>query len=55
MANRLHGYYDAGYLHFITTSCYQRMPFLGSPHSRGEWGLGGDCVSRTRGVRRGAG
>jgi len=26
--NKLHRYYGAGYLHFITTSCYRRMPLL---------------------------
>lgn len=31
---RLHHYYRAGYLHFITTSCYQRQPLLGSPPNR---------------------
>ena len=30
MPNRLHRYYGAGYLHFITTSCYQRRAMLGS-------------------------
>jgi putative transposase len=34
MPNRLHRYYGAGYSHFITTSCYQRLPLLGSPHYR---------------------
>ena len=34
MPPRLHRYYGAGYLHFITTSCYQRRPLLGSPQSR---------------------
>ena len=34
MPNRLHRYYDAGYLHFITTSCYQRRPLLNSPENR---------------------
>ena len=34
MPNRLHRYYGAGYSHFITTSCYQRLPLLGSPRSR---------------------
>ena len=32
--NRLHRYYGAGYLHFITTSCYQRRPLLDSRRSR---------------------
>jgi putative transposase len=30
MTRRLHRYYGAGYLHFITTSCYQRRPLLNS-------------------------
>jgi len=34
MPRRLHRYYGAGYLHFITTSCYQRRPLLGSPCNR---------------------
>jgi putative transposase len=34
MPNRLHRYYGAGYLHFITTSCYQRRALLGSPQNR---------------------
>ncbi len=34
MPNRLHRYYGAGYLHFITTSCYQRRPLLGNPENR---------------------
>jgi len=32
--NRLHRYYGAGYLHFITTSCYQRLPLLAKPQHR---------------------
>jgi len=32
--NRLHCYYGAGYSHFITTSCYQRLPLLGSARNR---------------------
>jgi putative transposase len=32
--NRLQRYYGAGYLHFITTSCYQRRPLLHSRRSR---------------------
>jgi putative transposase len=32
--NRLHRYYGAGYLHFVTTSCYQRRALLGSPQNR---------------------
>ncbi|MFZ1139600.1 MAG: transposase [Candidatus Sulfotelmatobacter sp.] len=34
MPNRLHRYYGAGYLHFITTSCYQRRALLGSQRDR---------------------
>jgi len=34
MPNRLHRYYGAGYSHFITTSCYQRLPLLASPRNR---------------------
>ena len=34
MPQRLHRYYGAGYLHFITTRCYQRRPLLGSPQGR---------------------
>ena len=34
MPRRLHRYYGAGYLHFITTSCYQRRALLGSAQSR---------------------
>src|SRR4051794_29882682 len=34
MANRLQRYYGSGYSHFITTSCYQRRPLLGSPRRR---------------------
>ena len=34
MPTNLHRYYGAGYLHFITTSCYQRRPLLGTPQSR---------------------
>jgi putative transposase len=30
----LHRYYGAGYLHFITTSCYQRRALLGSRQNR---------------------
>jgi putative transposase len=32
--NKLHRYYGAGYLHFITTSCYQRRALLGKPQNR---------------------
>ncbi|HYA22703.1 MAG TPA: transposase, partial [Terriglobales bacterium] len=34
MPPRLKRYYDAGYLHFITTSCYQRRPLLARPEDR---------------------
>ena len=34
MPQRLHRYYGAGYSHFITTSCYQRAPLLGSRRNR---------------------
>ena len=34
MPPRLRRYYGAGYLHFITTSCYQRQPLLGSARNR---------------------
>jgi putative transposase len=34
MPNRLHRYYGAGYLHFVTTSCYQRRALLGSRKNR---------------------
>ena len=34
MPNKLHRYYGAGYLHFITTSCYRRTPLLASPQHR---------------------
>ena len=34
MPIKLHRYYGAGYLHFITTSCYQRRPLLGSDRNR---------------------
>ena len=34
MPANLHRYYGAGYSHFITTSCYQRRPLLGTPRSR---------------------
>jgi len=32
--NQLHRYYGAGYLHFITTSCYQRLPLLAKARNR---------------------
>jgi putative transposase len=34
MANRLHRYYGAGYLHFITTSCYRRRALLNNRQNR---------------------
>src|SRR5713101_3053581 len=34
MPTKPHRYYGAGYLHFITTSCYQRRPLLGTPQNR---------------------
>ena len=34
MPGRLRRYYGAGYLHFITSSCYQRRPLLGSEKNR---------------------
>jgi len=34
MPTNLHRYYGAGYSNFITTSCYQRRPLLGTPRSR---------------------
>lgn len=34
MPNRLHRFYGAGYSHFITTSCYRRLPLLGTPRNR---------------------
>ncbi len=34
MPTNLHRYYGAGYLHFITTSCYQRRALLGTPQNR---------------------
>ena len=34
MPNRLHRYYGAGFSHFITTSCYQRLPLLASARNR---------------------
>lgn len=34
MPNRLQRYYGAGYLHFITSSCYQRRPLLRGPQDR---------------------
>ena len=34
MPTRLHRYYRAGCSHFVTTSCYQRLPLLGSAQDR---------------------
>jgi len=34
MPDRLLRYYGAGYLHFITTSCYHRHPLLSHPQNR---------------------
>ena len=34
MPSGLHRSYGAHHLHFITASCYRRLPFLGSPRSR---------------------
>jgi putative transposase len=34
MPNRLHRYYGAGYLHFITTSCHRRRVLLGTAQNR---------------------
>ena len=34
MPSRLRRYYGAGYSHFLTTSCYQRLPLLGSASNR---------------------
>jgi putative transposase len=34
MPTNLHRCYGAGYSHFITTSCYQRRPLLGTPRAR---------------------
>ena len=34
MPTGLHRSYGSGYLHFITTSCYQRLPLLGKPENR---------------------
>jgi putative transposase len=34
MPTNLHRYYGAGYLHFITTSCYQRRALLDTPQNR---------------------
>src|SRR5256712_10912720 len=34
MPRRLHRYYGSGYLHFITSSCYQRRPLLNTQRRR---------------------
>jgi putative transposase len=34
MPRRLYRCYGLGYMHFITTSCYQRRPLLGNALSR---------------------
>jgi len=34
MPTNLHRCYGAGYLHYITTSCYQRRPLLGTAQNR---------------------
>ena len=34
MPTGLHRCYGAGYLHFITTSCYRRLPLLAKPENR---------------------
>jgi putative transposase len=34
MPSGLRRHYGAGYLHFITSSCYQRAPLLGTPERR---------------------
>ncbi len=34
MPKRLRRHYGAGYLHFITTSCFQRRPLLGAARNR---------------------
>jgi|SRR5579863_3414410 len=34
MPTNLHRYHGAGYLHFMTTSCYQRKALLGRPQDR---------------------
>jgi putative transposase len=34
MPARLHRYYGSGFLHFITTSCYQRQPWLRTAQRR---------------------
>jgi len=34
MPSNLKRYYGSGDLHFVTTSCYRRQPFLGTAHGR---------------------
>ena len=34
MPTGLQRYYGKGHLHFITFSCYQRLPLLGTPQAR---------------------
>jgi putative transposase len=34
MPSNLKRYYGSGDLHFVTTSCYRRQPFLGTPRER---------------------
>ena len=34
MPTRLKRYYNAKHLHFLTCSCYHRLPFLGTAHRR---------------------
>jgi putative transposase len=34
LTNKLRRYYGAGYLHFITTSCYRRLPLVQRPQHR---------------------
>jgi putative transposase len=37
MPSGLHRTYGAHHLHFITSSCYRRLPFLGSARSRNQF------------------
>ena len=34
MSSRLKRCYGQGHFHFITSSCYRRLPLLGDPHTR---------------------
>jgi REP element-mobilizing transposase RayT len=34
VANKLQRYYGAGCLHFVTTSCFRRLPLLAKPQHR---------------------